>query len=192
MFKVDWALDGPVPWRDPEVGAAGTVHLGGTLEEIAASERAAVRGQVSERPYVLLVQPPDPSRAPAGQRTLWAYCHVPHGYDGDRTEVIEAQIERFAPGFKDLILARHVRGPADAGGPRRQLRRRGHRRRRGRPVPVRQPARSCRSSRGAPSIEGVYLCSSSTPPGAGVHGMGGLMAARLALSRAGVGSSFRM
>lgn len=191
VFKVDWALDGPVPWRDPEVAKAGTVHLGGTMEEIAAGERAAVRGQVAERPYVLLVQPPDPSRAPEGKRTLWAYCHVPHGYDGDRTDAIEAQIERFAPGFRDLVLARHVSGPAeleahdanyvggDIGGGAADLFQFVSR-----PVLSLQPWRT--------PLEGVYLCSSSTPPGAGVHGMGGLVAARLALSRAGVRSSFRM
>ncbi|WP_062442825.1 phytoene desaturase family protein [Herbidospora daliensis] len=191
VFKVDWALGGPVPWRDPAVAAAGTVHLGGTLEEIAASERAAVRGRVCERPYVLLVQPPDPSRAPEGKRTLWAYCHVPHGYDGDMTGAIEAQIERFAPGFRDVVLARHVMGPraledhnanyvgGDIGGGAADLRQFV-----ARPVLSRQPWRT--------PLEGVYLCSSSTPPGAGVHGMGGLLAARCALSRAGVRSSLRM
>ncbi|GAB1817162.1 phytoene desaturase family protein [Herbidospora sp. RD11066] len=191
VFKVDWALDGPVPWRDPEVAKAGTVHLGGTLEEIAASERAAVRGEVCERPYVLLVQPPDPSRAPEGKHTLWAYCHVPNGYDGDMTGAIEAQIERFAPGFGDLVLARHTMGPraleahdanyvgGDIGGGAADLFQFV-----GRPVLSVRPWRT--------PIEGVYLCSSSTPPGAGVHGMGGLMAARCALSRAGVRSSLRM
>nr|WP_062339976.1 NAD(P)/FAD-dependent oxidoreductase [Herbidospora sakaeratensis] len=191
VFKVDWALGGPVPWRDPAVAAAGTVHLGGTLEEIAASERAAVRGRVGERPYVLLVQPPDPSRAPEGKRTLWAYCHVPHGYDGDMTDAIEAQIERFAPGFRDVVLARHVMGPraledhdanyvgGDIGGGAADLRQFV-----ARPVLSHRPWRT--------PLEGVYLCSSSTPPGAGVHGMGGLMAARCALSRAGVRSSLRM
>lgn len=191
VFKVDWALGGPVPWRDPEVAKAGTVHLGGTLEEIAASERAAVRGRVCDRPYVLLVQPPDPSRAPEGHRTLWAYCHVPNGYDGDMTDAIEAQIERFAPGFRDVVLARHTMGPraledhdanyvgGDIGGGAADLRQF-----LGRPVVSRQPWRT--------PLEGVYLCSSSTPPGAGVHGMGGLMAARCALRRAGVRSSLRM
>ncbi|WP_030450595.1 phytoene desaturase family protein [Herbidospora cretacea] len=191
VFKVDWALGGPVPWRDPEVAKAGTVHLGGTLEEIAASERAAVRGRVCDRPYVLLVQPPDPSRAPEGKRTLWAYCHVPNGYDGDMTDAVEAQIERFAPGFRDVVLARHTMGPramedhdanyvgGDIGGGAADLRQF-----LARPVLSREPWRT--------PLEGVYLCSSSTPPGAGVHGMGGSMAARCALRRAGVRSSLRM
>ncbi|WP_214109517.1 phytoene desaturase family protein, partial [Acrocarpospora catenulata] len=114
VFKVDWALDGPVPWRDPEVARAGTVHLGGTLEEIAAGEHAATHGRHSPRPYVLLVQPcaADPTRAPAGHHTLWAYCHVPNGSPADMTATIEAQIERFAPGFRDRVLARHTFTPA--------------------------------------------------------------------------------
>src|SRR4051795_6197070 len=104
VFKLDWALDGPMPWTAPEVARAGTVHLGGTLEEIAASEDAAVSGKHHERPFVLLVQSSlfDNTRAPAGKHTAWAYCHVPHGSTRDMTEAIEAQVERFAPGFKDL------------------------------------------------------------------------------------------
>lgn len=179
VFKVDWALDGPVPWRDPAVAAAGTVHLGGTLEEIALSEAETMRGRHSPRPYVLLVQPyaADASR---GGHTLWAYCHVPNGSTVDMTGAIEAQIERYAPGFRDRVLARHAMGPArleaanpnliggDIGGglagPVQFLRR---------PVWSPAPWRT--------PLPGVFLCSSATPPGAGVHGMGGWQAARLAL-----------
>ena len=116
VFKVDWALDGPIPWPAAGCARAGTVHVGGTLEEIAASGEAAVwRGEHPERPFVLLAQQSlfDPTRAPDGKHTAWAYCHVPHGSTVDMTERIEAQIERFAPGFRDRILARHVMGPAD-------------------------------------------------------------------------------
>ncbi|WP_371780927.1 phytoene desaturase family protein [Streptosporangium subroseum] len=114
VFKIDWALSGPVPWSDPAVAGAGTVHLGGTLEEIVVSEAAVARGGHPERPYVLLVQPcvADSTRAPAGSHVLWAYCHVPNGSTVDMTGAIEAQIERFAPGFRDLVLARSVMGPA--------------------------------------------------------------------------------
>jgi phytoene dehydrogenase-like protein len=113
-FKLDWALDGPIPWRDPACREASTVHVGGTLEEICASERDMYRGRHSERPYLILCQQSeiDPTRAPAGQHTGYAYCHVPHGSTVDRTEAIEAQIERFAPGFRDRILARHAMSPA--------------------------------------------------------------------------------
>ncbi|WP_043632024.1 phytoene desaturase family protein [Nonomuraea candida] len=179
VFKMDWALDGPVPWRDPAVAGAGTVHLGGTLEEIAIGEAEAVAGRVSPRPYVLLVQPctADPTR---GGHTLWAYCHVPHGSRADLTGAIEAQIERYAPGFRDRVLARHTMGPADLeaadanlvggdiGGGLASL---GQFLRRPvwSPAPWRTP------------LPGVFLCSSSTPPGPGVHGMGGWQAARLAL-----------
>src|SRR5262245_60216435 len=114
-FKIDWALDAPVPWRDTCVAGAGTVHVGGTLDEIAASEREAWNGSLSERPYVLLAQPTnvDPTRAPAGKHVAWGYCHVPQGSTVDMLPRIEAQIERFAPGFRDRILARHVMTPAD-------------------------------------------------------------------------------
>lgn len=184
VFTMHWALDGPVPWRDPAVGTAGTVHLGGTLEEIALSEAEMARGRHPRHPYVLLAQPTvaDPTRAPAGRHTLWAYCHVPPGSPVDMSEVIEAQIERFAPGFRDRVLARYARGPAalerhnpnlaggDICGGHAGL---------GqflfRPVPSLRPWRT--------PLPGVYLCSSSTPPGPGVHGMGGLRAARLALAR---------
>jgi phytoene dehydrogenase-like protein len=184
-FKVDFALDGPIPWKAPECARAGTVHLGGTLDEIAASEREPWQGRHAERPFVLLAQHSlfDPSRAPAGKHTAWAYCHVPNGSQFDMTERIEAQIERFAPGFRDLVVGRSVMGPA-------RLQRRNRNlvggdlnagavtlwRLLARPVlslsPYRTPAR------------GVYLCSASTPPGGGVHGMCGYLAARAALSDA--------
>lgn len=183
-FKVDYALDGPIPWRDPAVLRAGTVHLGGALTEIAASERAAWRGQHSPRPFVLLVQSSlfDASRAPAGKHTAWAYCHVPHGSTVDMTDQIEAQIERFAPGFRDRVLARSVHFPADLerynpnyiggdinGGVQdlSQL----FTRPTLRFPPYATPARN------------IYLCSSSTPPGGGVHGQCGYFAALSALRR---------
>jgi phytoene dehydrogenase-like protein len=184
VFKLDWALDGPIPWRAPECGRAGTVHVGGTLEEIAASEAAAVGGRIPERPYVLLAQQSacDPSRAPAGQHTGWAYCHVPSGSPEDMTERIEAQVERFAPGFRDRILARSVMGPAalerydanyiggDINGGRQDLRQL-FTRPAIRPVPYTTPDPR------------LYICSSSTPPGGGVHGMCGYHAAQAALRR---------
>ena len=179
---MDWALHGPVPWRATECHRAGTIHIGGSMQEIADSERSAWEGRVHDRPYVLLVQPSrwDQSRAPAGKATLWAYCHVPNGSTVDMTARIETQIERFAPGFLDCIAARHAMGPADmerrnanlvggdiAGGASdiRQLFTR--------PVAQRNPY--------ATPIDGVYLCSSSTPPGIGVHGMCGYYAAMAAL-----------
>jgi phytoene dehydrogenase-like protein len=182
IFKLDWALDGPIPWTAPEAARAGTVHLGGTLDEIAASEDAVARGEHSERPFVLLVQatPFDRSRAPEGKHTVWAYCHVPNGSARDMTPAIEAQIERFAPGFRDLIAARSAmdsaeverRNPNYVGGDInaglqdvRQL----FTRPVARPVPYSTP------------LPGVFLCSASTPPGGGVHGMGGYWAARAAL-----------
>ncbi|GIH79411.1 phytoene desaturase family protein [Planobispora longispora] len=185
VFKLDWALDGPVPWKDPAVGRAGTVHLGGTLEEIALSEAQVARGVHPARPYVLLVQPcvADPSRAPEGRHTLWAYCHVPNGSAVDMTAAIEDQIERFAPGFRDRVLARHALDCAamqernanyvggDIGAGLADVRQFA-----GRPVYSARPWRT--------PLPGVYLCSAATPPGPGVHGMGGYQAARLAL-RAG-------
>jgi phytoene dehydrogenase-like protein len=182
VFKLDWALDGPIPWAVPEVARAGTVHVGGTLDQIAASEQAAVRGQHSERPFVLLVQPSlfDDARAPDRKHTAWAYCHVPSGSQRDMTEAIEAQVERFAPGFKDLVAARSAMGPGEVerrnpnyvggdinGGVQdlRQL----FTRPVARPVPYATP------------VDGLYICSSSTPPGGGVHGMCGYWAARAAL-----------
>ena len=186
-FKLDWALDGPIPWRDPRCLEASTVHVGGTLEEIAAAEAAVWRGEHPERPFVLVCQQSqfDPSRAPAGKHTGYAYCHVPSGSTVDLTAHIERQIDRFAPGFRDRILARHVTTPADferdnpnyvggaiTGGAADlfQLFTR--------PVarldPYSTPNRS------------VFLCSASTPPGGGVHGMCGYSAARSALRRLGI------
>ena len=184
VFKMDWALDSPVPWRAPECRRAGTIHLGGSLAEIATSERDAWQGRVSDRPYVLAVQPTlfDPTRAPDGKHTLWAYCHVPHGSPADMTARIESQIERYAPGFRDCIAARHAMGTAEmerhnanlvggdiAGGAAdlAQLF--------ARPVASWNPY--------ATAVTNVYLCSSSTPPGVGVHGMCGHYAARAALER---------
>ncbi|HEX6975657.1 MAG TPA: NAD(P)/FAD-dependent oxidoreductase [Vicinamibacterales bacterium] len=182
VFKLDWALSEPVPWRAAECRRAGTIHLGGTLAEIADSERAAWEGRVHQQPYVLLTQPSivDGTRAPMGRHTLWAYCHVPNGCTADMTGAIESQIERFAPGFRDTIVARHAFTPAameqhnanlvggDISGGAADL---------GqlftRPVSLISPYRT--------PIDGVYLCSSSTPPGGGVHGMCGYHAARAAL-----------
>jgi phytoene dehydrogenase-like protein len=188
-FKLDWALAGPIPWRDERCARAATVHLGGTLDEITESERAPCdRGRVAERPFVLLAQPSlwDDTRAPAGRHTGWAYCHVPNGSTVDMTDAIEAQVERFAPGFRELILARSALGPADmeahnrnlVGGDLnggimdlRQLYTR--------PVLSRVPYRT--------PVPGVYLCSASTPPGGGVHGMCGFAAAKVALGDIGLG-----
>ena len=182
VFKLDWALDGPIPWSAPEAGRAGTVHLGGTFEEVVASEESVARGEHPDRPFVLLVQATvaDPSRAPEGKHTGWAYCHVPNGSTRDMTAAIEAQVERFAPGFGDLITGRCAmdcaeverRNPNYVGGdingglqsPTQLFTRPV-----ARPVPYSTP------------LDGVYLCSSSTPPGGGVHGMGGYWAARAAL-----------
>ncbi len=183
VFKVDWALVGPIPWRARDCTRAATVHLGGTLEEIAASEAAPWYGAPAERPFVLLVQPSlfDPSRAPLGRHTAWAYCHVPHGSAVDMTARIEAQIERFAPGFRDLVLARSSRGPAelerdnpnliggDIGGGALDLWQLVRR-----PVFGRAPH--------ATPADGLFVCSASTPPGPGVHGMCGYLAARAALA----------
>lgn len=187
VFKVDWALDGPVPWKDPACSDASTVHLGGSLEEIAASERAAWNGDHYERPFLLYCQQSnlDPSRAPEGKHTGYAYCHVPNSSEVDLTEVVEAQVERFAPGFRDLILARHVMrapdfarynpnyvGGAIGGGVAdfAQLFTR--------PVARRDPYST-------PNPR-IFFCSASTPPGGGVHGMCGYFAARSALRRLGV------
>ena len=185
IFKIDYALNGPVPWRNEACRKAGTVHVGGTLAEVAESEGDAFAGRHSERPFVLVSQQSvaDPSRAPAGQHTLWAYCHVPNGSDFDMTERIEAQIERFAPGFRDLVIGRSVMPPGALEAHNRNLV--GGDPNGGaatlwsllaRPVlsltPYRTPAR------------GLYLCSASTPPGGGVHGMCGYLAARAALGDA--------
>ncbi|MGB1656820.1 MAG: phytoene desaturase family protein [Longimicrobiales bacterium] len=181
-FKVDWALDAPIPWRDPTVARAATVHIGGTLSEIMASEAAPLAGHVSERPFVLLSQPSlfDPARAPEGKHTAWAYCHVPNGWTGDATKLIESQIERFAPGFRDRVLARAswdterleqwngnlVGGDVNGG--------------------VLTLGQTIGTARwGVPGYRtprpDLYLCSASTPPGGGVHGMAGYHAARAAL-----------
>jgi phytoene dehydrogenase-like protein len=182
VFKVDYALDGPIPWNAKECLRAGTVHLGGTLDEISAGEAAVWRDEHPERPFVLLAQQSlsDETRAPEGKHTVWAYCHVPNGSTFDMTGRIEGQIERFAPGFREIILAKNTMGPADletinanlVGGDinggvmdLRQL----FARPMPRPNPYSTPAK------------GLYICSSSTPPGGGVHGMCGYLAARAAL-----------
>jgi len=181
VFKVDWALRGPIPWRARQCAEAGTVHLGGTISEIALSERDSWRNENSERPFVLLAQPSlfDPSRAPAGCHTAWAYCHVPSGSKFDMTGRIEAQIERFAPGFGELILARSTRSPAQLEGEDLNL------------VGgnITGGANSLRQLFLRPTcqlyetpVKGLFLCSASTPPGAGVHGMCGYHAAMRALA----------
>jgi phytoene dehydrogenase-like protein len=182
-FKIDWALDGPIPWKSRDCAQAATVHLGGTFEEIATAEQAPWRGAHADRPYVLLVQPSlfDVLRAPAGKHTAWAYCHVPNGSTRDMTATIEAQVERFAPGFRDLVIARatmncdelerhnpNIVGGDITGGAQMlsQIF--------ARPVASLNPYRT--------AIANVYLCSSSTPPGGGVHGMCGYNAARAVLA----------
>jgi len=184
VFKLDWALSGPIPWRAPECERAATVHLAGTLDEIAASERAPWRGETASKPFVLVAQQSlfDATRAPSGHHTAWAYCHVPNGSAADMTGAIEAQLERFAPGFRDLVLARSALGPAelqahnpnyvggDINGGAANLRQ----------LFVRPAARL---SPYTTPLDGVYLCSSSTPPGGGVHGMCGWHAAQTALRR---------
>jgi phytoene dehydrogenase-like protein len=184
VFKLDVALDGPVPWTARECAEAGTVHLGASLEEIVESEKSCWRDRPAARPFVLVAQQSlfDPTRAPAGKHTLWAYCHVPNGFDQDMTEPILAQIERFAPGFRDRVLSSRAMGPAafeaydsnyvggDINGGAQdfdQL----FGRPAWRPVPYATP------------VPGLYICSSSTPPGGGVHGMCGYLAAQAALKR---------
>jgi phytoene dehydrogenase-like protein len=184
VFKLDWALDGPIPWTAPECRRAGTVHVGGTLEEIVASEQAVAEGRESARPFVLMAQPTltDPGRAPDGKHVAWGYCHVPPGSEADMTERIEAQVERFAPGFRDLVIGRSAMGPADVerhnpnyvggdinGGAQDLVQLFA------RPVPRWSPY--------VTPADGLYICSSSTPPGGGVHGMCGYHAARAALRR---------
>ena len=189
VFKVDWALDGPIPWKAQEAARGGTVHLGGRLEDIVASEEEVTRGRHPERPFVLLVQASrfDSTRAPEGHQTAWGYCHVPSGSRRDMTDAIEAQVERFAPGFRDRVLARstmdsleverrnpnYVRGDINGGvQDLRQLFTRPVARR----VPYSTP------------VPGLFICSSSTPPGGGVHGMCGYWAARAALRSASLTS----
>ena len=181
VFKMDWALRQPIPWKAKECLRAGTVHLGGTLQEMAASEIAAAAGKAPDKPYVLLAQQSlfDKTRAPAGQHTAWAYCHVPNGWTGSAVAQIENQVERFAPGFRDCIIVRTAHSPGDmeewdanlVGGDvngglldARQFVTRPTWRQYGTPIP------------------GVFLCSASTPPGGSVHGMCGFWAAQRALS----------
>ena len=184
VFKIDWALDGAIPWSAAACHGAATVHIGGTFEEIAAHERATWRGVASDQPFILVAQQSmfDSTRAPAGKHTGWAYCHVPHGSTKDMTAAIETQIERFAPGFSNLVLARHTMNTAQferhdanfiggdiAGGANHLTQFLT------RPFPTFHPY--------ATPNKQIYLCSSSTPPGGGVHGMCGYWAARSALRR---------
>jgi phytoene dehydrogenase-like protein len=182
VFKIDWALNGLVPWRDEACARAATVHLGGTLEEIRACEQAVWEGNLPASPFVILAQQTsfDPSRAPGGKHTAWAYCHVPNGSNADMTDRIEAQVERFAPGFRDLILAKRTMTATqiqaynpnyiggDINGGVQDLRQQ-----------FARPA--ARIDPYATPVRGLYLCSSSTPPGGGVHGMCGFHAAQSAL-----------
>jgi phytoene dehydrogenase-like protein len=179
-FKMDWALDGPVPWTAAQCKQAATVHLGGSFEEFLESEKAAWEGRLNERPFVLLAQPSlfDSTRAPAGKHTLWAYCHVPNGSTEDMSELIEDQIERFAPGFRKLILARSVRSPAELESHNSNLV--GGDVNGGAQILSQMFTRPTARTYSTP-IKGVYICSSSTPPGGGVHGMCGYHAARRAL-----------
>ena len=181
-FKVDYALSAPIPWKARECRRAASVHLGGSFEEIAASEKAVRDGQPAERPFVLLAQPSlfDSSRAPTGKHTAWAYCHLPNGSKVDMLEKLENQIERFAPGFRDCVLARRVFSPADlesmdanlVGGDIG-----------GGVMDIRQFVYRPTWRHYATSARDIYMCSSSTPPGGGVHGMCGYHAAKMALSR---------
>jgi phytoene dehydrogenase-like protein len=185
-FKVDWALDGPVPWADPALATAGVLHLGGPSEEVIAAERTVARGGVPERPFVLFAQASvaDSSRAPAGRHTGWGYCHVPHGSTVDMTAAIEAQVERFAPGFRDRIIGRCSMGPAaleahnanevggDIGGGAADWRQLAAR------------PRLSTAPWATPDPQ-LFLCSASTLPGGGVHGMCGWNAARTVLQRLG-------
>jgi phytoene dehydrogenase-like protein len=182
-FKIDWALSAPVPWRNPRCSESAVLHLAGGYEEVLASERAPWAGLDTRRPFVLFVQPSlfDPSRAPAGHHVGWAYCHVPHASTRDMTAVIEAQVERFAPGFRELVLQRHVFSPAaleqhnpnmvggDINAGAQHLRQLFFR-----PVPRWDPYT-------IPGVDGFYLCSASTPPGGAVHGMCGYHAAQRAV-----------
>jgi phytoene dehydrogenase-like protein len=185
VFKVDYALSSPIPWKAHECASAATVHVGGTMREIAASEAEVRHGRHSERPYMLVAQPTvvDPTRAPQGKHIAWTYCHVPNGSTVDMLPRIEAQLERFAPGFRDCVLARRVLRPAElqsmdanliggdiAGGA----------------VDWRQLLFRPTWRLYATPSKDIYICSSSTPPGAGVHGMCGYNAAKLALKRFGV------
>ncbi len=182
VFKVDYALNAPIPWKAPDCLRAATVHLGGSFEEIAASEKAIRMGQNADRPFVLLAQPSlfDSTRAPAGKHTAWAYCHVPNGSKENVLEKLEDQIERFAPGFRECVLARRVFSPADlesmdanlVGGDIG-----------GGAMDIRQFLFRPTWRHYATSARDIYICSASTPPGGGVHGMCGYHAAKMALSR---------
>jgi phytoene dehydrogenase-like protein len=184
VTKVDYTLDGPVPWVDPNLSEAGTIHIGGPAATVHASERAITRGGLSDEPFVMVSVPTmfDSSRAPAGKHVVWAYAHTPAGWDGDATELVTRRIESFAPGFRDLVRGsasttaagyanyneNYVRGDISAGETNlRQLL--------ARPVLSLEPWRT--------PVAGVYMCSSSTAPGPGVHGMSGASAARVALKR---------
>jgi phytoene dehydrogenase-like protein len=181
VFKVDYALSAPIPWKASECLRAATVHLGGSFEEIAASEKATRNGQMADHPFVLLAQPSlfDPSRAPVGKHTAWAYCHVPNGSNANMLERLEDQIERFAPGFREFVLARRVFAPADlesmdanlVGGDIG-----------GGAMDFRQFLFRPTWQHYATSARDVFICSSSTPPGGGVHGMCGYHAAMRALA----------
>jgi len=182
VFKIDWALDGPTPFVAEPARRAGTVHLGGTIEEIAAYEKEIWNGKVGEKPLVLFAQQSvaDPTRAPEGKHTAWAYCHVPRGYEGDMTAAIENQVERYAPGFRERILAKHVFNPRRfedynnnyIGGDIS-----------GGVIDIRQlfTRPTLKLSPYGTSARGIYICSSSTPPGGGVHGLCGYHSARQAL-----------
>jgi phytoene dehydrogenase-like protein len=188
VFKVDWALNRPIPWTAHACLHATTIHVGGTFEEIAVSERAPHHGSVSDRPFVIVAQPSvcDPARAPRGRQVAWGYCHVPTGSSVDMTEAIERQVERFAPGFRDCILARHTMAPADLtrsnasliGGDIS-----------GGAFTIRQIVARPTWRGYATPVHGLYLCSASTPPGGGVHGMCGYWAARRALRATSVAAS---
>jgi phytoene dehydrogenase-like protein len=185
VFKIDWALDAPIPWQAEQCRGAGTVHLGGTLAEVASAEAAVWRGEHPARPFVILAQPTivDPTRAPADRHIAWAYCHVPNGSTVDMTSAIEAQVERFAPGFTRRILARNTRNACqmeahnpnyvggDINGGVQDLLQLWTR-----PVPRPDPY--------ATPNPRLFICSSATPPGGGIHGMCGFYAARSALRRA--------
>jgi phytoene dehydrogenase-like protein len=181
VFKVDWALSAPIPWKAKECLRAATVHLGGTLEEIAASERAAWEGWAPDMPCIILSQPSlsDPSRAPEGRHTAWAYCHVPNGWPHSALAEIEAQIERFAPGFRECVLARRTHTPQQLEGLNENLV--GGDLSGGAPNLAQFALRPTWRRYRTP-LKGVYLCSSSTPPGGGVHGMCGYYAAHWALA----------
>jgi phytoene dehydrogenase-like protein len=193
VFKVDWAISEPIPWKATECARAGTVHLGPSTADVAESSRAAWEGRACETPYVVLTQPTrfDPTRAPAGKHVAWAYCHVPHGSVRDMGDAIERQVERFAPGFRETILARHTMNTrqleahnpnlvgGDITGGVQDLAQTFFR-----------PARRI-DPYGTP-VRGLYICSASTPPGGAVHGMCGFNAARSALSRLGIDASDRV